>query len=146
MFKNLLLAVDVNDLDGAARSTEAAVALARQEGANNDGAKLHLVNVVPDQGMAIVSAAMTEGHGEAMVEAARKALADWAEAQVPADVSVALHVAKGTVYDQIIRVSDALSVDCIIIGAHSPALKDYLIGPNAARVARHANRSVFVVR
>lgn len=141
MFKTLLLAVDVNDLDGAKRSTEAAVALATQ-----NSATLHLVNVVPDQGMAIVSAAMATGHGEAMMDAARKALADWAADHVPDSVSTALHVAKGTVYDQIIRVSEELSVDCIVIGAHSPALKDYLIGPNAARVARHANRSVFVVR
>ncbi|MEM8803188.1 MAG: universal stress protein [Pseudomonadota bacterium] len=141
MFKTLLLAVDVNDLDGAGRSTEAAVALATQ---NN--AVLHLVNVVPDQGMAIVSAAMTSGHDTAMVEAAHTALSDWANAHVPEGLSTELHVAKGTVYDQIIRLSEDLKVDCIVIGAHSPALKDYLIGPNAARVARHANQSVFVVR
>jgi universal stress protein F len=52
----------------------------------------------------------------------------------------------GTVYDQIIKTANALSVDCIIVGAHGPSLKDYLIGPNAARVARHAAQSVFVVR
>ena len=141
MFKTLLLAVDVNDLDGAGRSTEAAVALAIQ-----NSATLHLVNVVPDQGMAIVSAAMASGHDAAMTEAAGAALADWVKAHVPAEVSTEMHVAKGTVYDQIIRLAKDLSVDCIVIGAHSPELKDYLIGPNAARVARHANQSVFVVR
>ncbi|MEO0863555.1 MAG: universal stress protein, partial [Pseudomonadota bacterium] len=36
--------------------------------------------------------------------------------------------------------------DAIFVGAHRPELKDYLIGPNAARVARHAQQSVFVVR
>jgi hypothetical protein len=30
--------------------------------------------------------------------------------------------------------------------AHSPDLKDYLLGPNAARVVRHANQSVMVIR
>ena len=57
-----------------------------------------------------------------------------------------IHVSEGTVYDQIIRVSHALNIDAIIVGAHRPELKDYLIGPNAARVARHAPQSVFVVR
>ncbi len=32
------------------------------------------------------------------------------------------------------------------IGSHRPELKDYLLGPNAARVVRHANCSVLVVR
>lgn len=32
------------------------------------------------------------------------------------------------------------------MAAHRPALKDYLLGPNAARVVRHSNCSVLVVR
>ena len=34
----------------------------------------------------------------------------------------------------------------IVIGAHRPDLKDYLLGPHAARVVRHAECSVLVVR
>jgi nucleotide-binding universal stress UspA family protein len=34
----------------------------------------------------------------------------------------------------------------IIIGSHSPSMQDYLLGPNAARVVRHANCSVLVIR
>ncbi|MBT6187404.1 MAG: universal stress protein, partial [Rhodospirillales bacterium] len=30
--------------------------------------------------------------------------------------------------------------------SHRPALKDYLLGPNAAQVVRHADVSVLVVR
>jgi len=33
-----------------------------------------------------------------------------------------------------------------VLASHRPDLKDYLLGPNAARVVRHADRSVFVVR
>ncbi|MFY2822514.1 universal stress protein, partial [Ruegeria sp. MALMAid1280] len=36
--------------------------------------------------------------------------------------------------------------DLIVIGAHKPDLKDYLLGPNAARVVRHSTVSVYVVR
>ena len=39
-----------------------------------------------------------------------------------------------------------IGVDLIAMASHRPALKDYLIGPNAARVVRHADVSVLVVR
>ena len=39
-----------------------------------------------------------------------------------------------------------LNCDLIVLASHRPETKDYLLGPNAARVARHAKQSVFVVR
>ncbi|MEP1199515.1 MULTISPECIES: universal stress protein [unclassified Tateyamaria] len=141
MFKKLLLAVDINDPEGTLASAEAAVGLARHEAAT-----LHVVNVVPDQGMAIVGASLAPDHNETVEAAAKRGLENWAQSHIPDDVSAVLHVARGTIYDQIIHSAEKLAVDCIVVGAHSPTLKDYLIGPNAARVARHASQSVFVVR
>ena len=141
MFKTLLLAVDVNDPEGSVRSTEAAVSMARHEDAT-----LHILNVVPDQGMPIVSASMAPDHSATIRDTADTALAEWVAAHVPDDLTVQRHVAQGTVYDQIIKAAGTLNADCIFVGAHSPSLKDYLMGPNAARVARHASQSVFVLR
>ncbi|MEL6565600.1 MAG: universal stress protein [Pseudomonadota bacterium] len=141
MFKSLLLAVDVNAPEGAGRSAEAAISMARAEGAT-----LHLLNVVPDSGMAIVGASLARDSMTNALNAARSELEAWAASTIPADITHDLHVAEGTVYDQIIRTAHALDIDAIIVGAHRPELKDYLIGPNAARVARHATQSVFVVR
>ena len=141
MFKTLLLAVDINDPEGAVRSTEVAVSMAQQ-----DGATLHILNVVPDQGMAIVSASMAPGHSQAIQQAAKSAMDEWANSNVPETVKSEIHVVPGTVYDQIIKTANTLNADCILVGAHSPSLRDYLMGPNAARVARHASQSVFVVR
>ncbi|WP_299658314.1 universal stress protein [uncultured Tateyamaria sp.] len=141
MFNTLLLAVDVNASEGAVRSAQAAISMARAEGAT-----LHLLNVVPDNGMAIVSASLGPDHVKQALAAAEAALSAWAKATIPDDVTYKAHIAEGTVYDQIIRAANALEIDAIIVGAHSPELKDYLIGPNAARVARHATQSVFVVR
>ncbi len=39
-----------------------------------------------------------------------------------------------------------LKIDHVVMGAHRPSLADYLLGPNSARVARHAGCSVTVVR
>jgi nucleotide-binding universal stress UspA family protein len=38
-----------------------------------------------------------------------------------------------------------LNATLIVMGAHRPAFQDYLIGPNAARVVRHAKCSVLVL-
>ncbi len=37
-------------------------------------------------------------------------------------------------------------VDCIVLASHRPGLKDYFIGSTAARVVRHAECSVIVLR
>lgn len=141
MFKNLLLAIDINAPESAAKSAAAAVSMAKA-----GGATLHLLNVVPDSGMAIVGASLGKDHMERMLAAARAELKGWAETHIPADVPHELHIAEGTVYDQIIKAADTLNIDAIVVGSHRPELKDYLIGPNAARVARHAPQSVLVVR
>ena len=53
---------------------------------------------------------------------------------------------RGSVYEQVLKVAEELAVDQIVIGAHRPGLSDYLLGPNTARVVRHATCSVNVIR
>ena len=52
----------------------------------------------------------------------------------------------GSIYREILAQADEDKSDLIIIGCHKPDLADFLLGPNAARVVRHASCSVFVVR
>lgn len=56
------------------------------------------------------------------------------------------NVLHGTIYDQILRAADRLSVDLIVMGLHRPELSDHLLGPNAARVVRQAEQSIYLVR
>lgn len=46
----------------------------------------------------------------------------------------------------IVEFADAQDIDCIIIASHRPGLQDYLLGSTAARVVRHANCPVHVIR
>ncbi len=48
--------------------------------------------------------------------------------------------------EEILKAAAESDCDLIVVASHRPALKDYLLGPNAARVVRHANCSVLVVR
>ena len=141
MFETILVAVDINDTDGAKRNIEAAVTA----GGGTDR-KLHLLCVVPDSGMAIVGAMLGPEHSKNMLTHAKGELESLAASALPSGVTAALHVAQGSIYDQIIKAADRLNVDLIVVGAHRPEFQDYLVGPNAARVVRHAKQSVFVVR
>ena len=140
MTKTILLAVDVNDPKGAERPSEKALDLAKSE-----GAKLHVMNVVPDFGMAVVGAFFTKDHNAQMLSEAKAALTDWADGRF-GDVDVSLSIDQGTVYEQVLKEADALDVETIVVGAHKSQLTDYLMGPNAARIARHSKQSVLIVK
>jgi nucleotide-binding universal stress UspA family protein len=52
----------------------------------------------------------------------------------------------GTIYQRITETADRLEIDLIVMTAHRPSLKDYLVGPNTARVSRHTDCSVSILR
>lgn len=139
MFTTLLVAVDVNAMDGADRLAQAANMIATA-----DGAEIHLINVVPGTGMNMVGAALSADYTAEMKASAEKALKTWAESAF--SLPVKTHVTEGTIYDKVIKTADKIGADVIVVGSHRPELRDYLVGPNAARITRHANQSVMVVR
>ena len=104
MFKNLLLALDVQAPESSVRSAQAAVTLARTEGAT-----LHVLNVVPDSGMPIVGASLSADLLEKARRSAKSELEEWAKQAIPDDVECVLHITEGTIYDQIIKMSDKLA-------------------------------------
>ncbi len=141
MFKTILLTVDVNDLAGSERPAEVAAELARSH-----GAELHVMNVVPDFGMSIVGSFFSSDHNKQMLAEAKSALEGWASGRFDGLTSLRLHIDQGTIYDCILKEATKIGADLIVVGANKSQLQDYLIGPNAARISRHAQQSVCVVR
>lgn len=141
MFKTVLLTVDVNDFKGSERPAE--VARTMMETGSEE---LHVMNVVPDYGMSIVGSFFSQDHNKIILKEAKAALEQWGAEQFAGIDNVRLHVDQGTVYDLVLQEAKAVGADAIIVGAHKSQLKDYLIGPNAARISRHAKQSVFVIR
>ncbi|WP_111735185.1 universal stress protein [Roseovarius amoyensis] len=139
MFKRILLAVDINAMEGAERLAEATRLLA-----GTSGAEIHVVNVVPTVGMPMVGAAFGADHNKAMLAEVKTALEEWTARALPEGARA--HLLQGTIYDCVIRLSKQIGADAIVVGAHRPELRDYLVGPNAARIVRHAEQSVLVVR
>lgn len=52
----------------------------------------------------------------------------------------------GAVYREVLSQAKDDSADLIIVGCHKQGIADFLLGSNAARVARHATCSVYVAR
>lgn len=139
--KNILLPIDLSDAD----TWRCALAVALEQVRLHD-ATLHVVSVLPDYGMSVVGSYFRKDYERDALRAFGAALGDWVREHVPDDVSVKPHVLHGSIYDEILRAADKVGADLIVIGSHRPELRDYLLGPNAARVVRHARQSVYVVR
>ncbi len=141
MFKDILLPIDLGDLESSQKAVSTAIGLS-----GTGGTRLHLLCVVPGYSMSIVSQYFPEGFEEKSLVEAAKQLDDFIAKNIPAGIASPAIVANGTVYKEILRVAGEIACDVIVIASHRPELKDYLLGPNAARVVRHANCSVLVVR
>lgn len=139
--RNILLPVDLADRNSWTSALRVALEQVRLHGAT-----LHVVSVLPDFGMSVVGSYFRKDYEKEALAAFATALRDWVDTHVPEDVTVRPHVLHGSIYDEILRAANKLDADLIVIGSHRPELKDYLLGPNAARVVRHARQSVYVVR
>ncbi len=141
MYKSILLSVDVADKSHSNKALKTALQLAI-----TFKATLHLVNVVPDFGVGMVSSFFDDDFAKKAIASAEQQLKDFAAKNIAGDVKYVTKVCYGTIYDQIIEAANDGGCDLIIMGSHRPELEDYLIGPNASRVMRHAKQSVFIVR
>lgn len=141
MFTSILLPVDLSAPESWRKAAPVAIKMAR-----DDGAALHVATVMPDYGMSVVGSYFEADFEQKALHKIGEELSAWVAEHVPDGVEVHPHVLHGTVYDQIISAADRLGCDAVVMGSHRPELKDYLLGPNAARVVRHARQSVFVVR
>lgn len=141
MFKDILLPVDINDPDTQEKAVRTAVEMAKAF-----GSRLHVMTIVPDFGESYVSSFFPVDYQEKAAEAADQRLHDFVKQRVPKGVSVQHIVAQGTIYEEILRFAREHEIDLIVMASHRPELQDYLLGPNASRVTRHADCSVTVVR
>ena len=141
MYKDILVPIDLNHKSSWKSSIPLAVEFCRAF-----GARLHIMTVVPDFGMAIVGNYFPKGFEAKHRKEIDRKLHELVRKQVPKDVAVQHIVAEGTAYKEILAMSEQVSADLILMASHRPELKDYLLGPNAEKVVRHSKRSVLVAR
>ncbi len=141
MYKNILLSVDLNGEASWSAPLETALAMCR-----NSDAKLHVVHVIADVPEAVVTLYLPNGSTAKLIERFTEMLNAFIDEHIPKELGAVAHLRKGSVYMGILETAKAVNADLIVIGSHRPTMGNFLLGPNAARVVRHAESSVFVVR
>ena len=126
MYKHILLAIDLNDETSCRKPLLSAVELARTFCARrgHPGGKVGLI------------AADLENRIAALIRRVNAS-----------DLKLNILVTHGvSIYAEILGAAEEAEADLVVVGSHRPAMKDYLLGTNAARVVRHARCSVLVAR
>lgn len=143
MTRSVLCAVDISNGNLDVHVLKKAAALADLE-----GAQLDIVTVLPDFGESWVSGFFQPDFHDKALEEAHAKLTELCVSTLGAERNETIRhvVATGTAYQEILKTAEGAGSDLIVIGAHKPDFKDYLLGPNAARVVRHSSVSVYVVR
>ena len=129
MYKKILIPVDLDYPEVAAKAMEVAKAMADAEGAS-----LTVISIQPifiDE----------TGHPPPDYQPKMEAYL----ARQGGDIKGVLKLG-GSISAEIRYTAEELGCDLIVMGSHDPHVTDYLIGSNAAHVVLHAPCSVLVVR
>ena len=141
MYRNILVPVDLSDKHSWRKALPTAVSLCE-----TFEARLHLMTVVPEFGLPMVGQFFPAGYEAKLRQHAAKQLKEFTATQVPDEITTRRIVSEGKIYQEILKAAAAIQADLIVMGSHRPELSDYLLGPNAGKVVRHAKCSVMVVR
>jgi nucleotide-binding universal stress UspA family protein len=141
MYTNILVAIDLNDETSRCKPLLSAAEFARAF-----GARLHVLTVVREVKAILEAKAATLGYDliATDLETRIAALIRYVDAD---DLNRNILVIHGaSIYAEILGVAEKAKADLVVVGSHRPAMKDYLLGTNAARVVRQARCSVLVAR
>ncbi len=136
MYKSILLPIDLSELERGRMMIDVAQKLAGKD------TKIRLLNVTVDI-PAFVAAQVPDDVIKTAMSTARQTLEGLVGA---AGIKADAEVRAGTPGSTILTSADECGADLIIIGSHKPGLQDYFLGSTAARVVRHAQCSVLVMR
>ena len=136
MFKTILVPVDLAHGDVAAQM----IKVARQVGGAD--AKIHVTHIVND----IPTYAAVEISSDLLARTHKAAEAELAKIAKDNNISTAPDMRHGSPGNGILDAAEDFNADLIVIGSHKPGLADYFLGSTAARVVRHAQCPVLVMR
>lgn len=136
MYNTILVPIDIAHLKESKTIIDVAL-----EHATPD-ARIVLLNVIED----IPNWAAIELPADLMENSIASAKADLNAIAEASGRKMETVVRTGHSYNTIMDFAEELNPDLIIITSHRPGLQDYFLGSTAARVVRHANCSVLVVR
>ena len=143
MTNNIIALIDLDDENSWRKALPTAI-----DHAKHSGARLHVLNVVPDGmfRMTVVAQPIMEDYERKAADVARERLAALVQEHAVEGIDVDPVVRLGSVYKEALNFARDIGADLIVMGAHQPGMADFLLGSNASQIVRHARCSVWVVR
>lgn len=141
MYQTILVPVDLGDKHSWRKAIPTAVTLCESFDAG-----LIVMTVIPEIGLPVIGQYLPQDFAGRVREQVQGQLKAFVQSQIPPGIDVQPRVVVGKIYQEIIHAAAEADVDLIVMGSHHPDLKEYHLGPNASRVARHARHSVMIVR
>ncbi len=136
MYQTILVPIDMAHVAEGKSNIDIAVQHAAPD------ADIILLNVV-EEIPTWAAAELPGGLMEKSIESSRGELQTIASAS---DKKMEVEVRTGHSHSTILEVAKEKAADLIIIASHRPGFQDYFLGSTAAKVVRHANCSVLVIR
>lgn len=134
MYETILVPVDLSQLEEGSKALE----VARQmSGGQARIVALYVEGDIPN----FIADKIPMGVREEHMATARVELSSRAD-----EVGAESEIRSGRPSTVILEYAKEIGADLIVIASHRPGLQDYLLGSTAARVVRHAECTVLVVR
>ncbi len=141
IFKNILIPIDLNDKKSIKGILSKALMLA-----TNFQAKLHFMYVISEFGTKMFEDYLPKNWRTEKKEKYKAQIKELIKQYIPDEIETDYYIGSSAVYDEIIKHSNEIKADLIIISAVRLQLKDYMLGPNASKIVCHSDISVLVVR
>lgn len=136
MYNKILVPVDMAHTEKAEDMLMAAKKL------SGDDTHIVMVNIV----LSVPAVAELAVPQEFFQMAEKEAHDTLAKLAADSGMKATCEVRVGQPANEILTVAEEQGVELVIVGSHRPGLQDYLLGSTAARVVRHAQCPVLVMR
>lgn len=136
MYKSILVPIDLAHVERAKPMFDQAKELCAPDG---KVIAAHIVPVIPSY----VSAELP---GDFFQKGERTARAELEKLVKDSGLEVQTIVRSGSPASACLAIAEETGSDLIIVASHNPGLADYFLGSTAARIVRHAECSVLVMR
>jgi len=141
MFNKILIPVDLEHTDSAAR----AIKLALDE-AEISNAQIYVMTVGPGFGMPLVASFFDEETVSKAMDEVSRHLRKFVAASIPEKFHPKTIVTQGNPAEQVLKQARINDIDLIVISSHDTEFEQVFLGSCSAKVVRHAKCTVFVVK
>lgn len=139
MYNNLLLVIDLNNQETAKKVVETAL----QIGTNKPNIVYRIATIIEPVDDSFISAFLPKNFDKSLVQEVNNALHRFTQTHFPPEAKLQHIVAHGTIYEEVVRISEETNSDLILMLASS---KENKFSNNTRRVIKYGSKPVLVLK